>query len=80
MLAINDEISSHIYSDTLAGIFMRMITTLCINIGPFLNLYLQMLQKVFSSQQMNQVGNEEFIDYLLKVILLSDDSLVYARR
>lgn len=55
VLAINDEVSSRIFSDTLAGIFMRMVISLCVNIGPFFNLYLEMLIAAFTRGKMHQL-------------------------
>lgn len=80
ILAINDEISSHTFSDTLGGNYMRMIVTLCTNIGAFFHIYVRMLEEVFRNCNLGQMKSEDFIGYLLKVTLLADEALVVSRK
>lgn len=51
LLAINGEITSNEYSDTLTGNFMTMIVKLCNNVGGFFNIYYCLLDHAVKSSK-----------------------------
>lgn len=79
LLALNAEISSNGYSDTLTGNFMNMVVSLCNNIGGFFNLYFSYLNQIVRSSILKTCNPDFFINCLLKISLLSDSTIFLHR-
>lgn len=79
LLALNAEIASNAYSDTLTGNFMNMVVLLCNNVGGFFNLYFSYLDHLARSDILKACNPDYFINCLLKICLLSDSTILLNR-